>query len=230
MPVTGTVDTLDVDLDVWGPDTVVTLTARSPSGAPVDVPMSPIAPPQDAPEQARKRWQGNITYDVPGIWTVYPVVTGTGHGAGEPYPVSVAPAGAVGDVRHTYATSTDYANVTREAPPLDIDAKLRDATAEVDNLLHFANYPVDELGMPTEAEHVLALKLAAVEVVRWWDANGWDGSGAEGAVQSASIAGVSLGFTTGKQGGRVDLVGDKARRVLASAGLLGGAASSPWSY
>jgi hypothetical protein len=230
MPVVGTVDTLDIDLEVWGPDTQAAITARRPNGTAVNVAMSPVAPPAEHPEQARKLWRGNLTYDVAGVWTIYPEVTGTGHGAGEPYPISVAPAGDVTDGRHSYATSTDYANVTREAPPLDIDKRLRDASAEVDELLHFANYPVDDAGLPTEPEHVLALTLATVEVVRWWDANGWDGSGAESQVQSASIAGVSLGFRSGKAGAKQDLVGDKARRVLTSAGLLGGAASAPWSY
>jgi hypothetical protein len=135
----------------------------------------------------------------------------------------------VADPRHTYATPEQLADISG-LEPADVDRLLRDATAEVDGLLHFATYSVDETGMPTEPQHVEALMLATVEVVRWWDANGWDGSGAEGGVQSASIAGVSLGFTTGKQGGRVDLVGVKARRVLAAAGLLGGASSTPWTY
>lgn len=232
MPIVGTVDTLDVTLDVWGPDTEVTVSARPPVGDPVDVVMSPVAPPVDHPEQARKVWSGPITYDVPGIWTIYPAVTGAGAGVGDPYPISVGPAAAAAgdDERHTYATSTDYANVTREAPPLDVERKLRDATAEIDELLHFANYPVDDDGMPTDLDHRQAMKLATIEVVRWWDANGWDGSGAEVQVQSASIAGVSLGFTAGKAGQKPDLVGGKARRLLISAGLIGGSASAPWSY
>lgn len=231
MPIVGMVDTLQVDLEVWGSDTAVTIVARPPAGDPVDVEMIPVAPPSDHPEQARKLWRGPITYDVPGIWTVYPTVTGTGAGVGDPYPVAVGPAGVVdGDERHTYATSTDYANVTREVPPLDVETKLRDATQEIDEVLHFANYDVDDAGMPTRAEDVEAMMLATIEVVRWWDANGWDGSGAEVQVQSASIAGVSLGFTAGKAGQKPDLVGGKARRILATAGLLGGSASAAWSY
>lgn len=230
MAVVGTVDTLEVDLEVWGVDTDVTLTAVPPGGPGVDVPMFAVPPPVDQPEQARKLWRGTVTYDTAGIWMIYPTVSGTGYGAGDPYPVAVGPAGDVIDDRIAYATSTDYANVTRDVPPLDIDKRLRDATAEIDDLLHFANYAVDDDEMPTDLGVIKALKLATIEVVRWWDANGWDGSGAEVQVQSASIAGVSLGFTAGKAGQKPDLVGSKARRILATAGLIGGAASAPWSY
>lgn len=228
MPIVGTVQQLDVDLEVWGPDTQVTIMVKPPEGPLVDAEAVPVAPP--APEQARKKWRGTVEWSMPGIWTVYPSVEGTGYGVGDPYRVSVGPADQLGDTRHTYATSRGYAEVTGEAPPLDVDRLLRDASQQVDDVLHFAVYDVDDAGMPTRAEHAEALKLATVEVVRWWDANGWDGSGAEGQVQSASIAGVSLGFASGKQGGRLDLLGDKARRILSTAGLLGGSASAPITY
>ncbi|MEV7684237.1 hypothetical protein AB0O64_37775, partial [Streptomyces sp. NPDC088341] len=56
----------------------------------------------------------------------------------------------------------------------------------------------------------------------WWDAIGDDGSGASLRIQSASIAGVSLGIRQPPPGGTPDRAGSDARRVLREAGLLGG--------
>lgn len=225
MPVVGSVDTIDVTLEVWGVDTQLTVLMLGPEGQSLDAGAVPLPPPSDAPAQARRRWRARFTYPEAGIWWVQVTVAGTGEGrAPQPYRVAVGPAGPGTDPRHTYATSADLARVLNAAPPLDAERMLRDATQLVDDALLFAVYDVDDDGMPTDPAHALAMQLATCAVVKWWDDNGWDGSGAEGQVQSASIAGVSLGFAR-SQGGRVDLVGTKARQILTEAGLLG---HGPW--
>jgi hypothetical protein len=224
MPVAGQTDTILFDLTVFGSDTVAVAKIRDPDGVVTTLTASWVPIP-DHPELNRSRWTADVLYDQPGVWWVTPTVTaGTGIGrAPAPYPVSVAPAGPGVDDRHTYATTAHLANLMGEAVPVDADRRLRDATARVDGMLKSAVYPVDDDGMPTEQQHILALRAATCAMVKWWDDNGWDGSGAEGQVQSASIAGVSLGFArgSGAAAGRVDLDGDAARDALDQAGLLG---------
>lgn len=125
--------------------------------------------------------------------------------------------------RHTYATAEDLTDYPVE---LDDDANvpklLADASARVDELLEAAVYPVDDAGMPTEPEHIEALKLATCAVVQWMDDIGDDGSGAALRIQSASIAGLSLGIRQPPPGGKPDRYGDAARRHLRQVGLRGG--------
>lgn len=124
------------------------------------------------------------------------------------------------DDRHTYATGQEWANyLHQEQPPADADRILRTASTAVDELLLTAVYDTDGQGMPTRAEHIRALRLATCAVATWWDDIGDPyGSGAPAQVQSASIAGVSLGFNRGK---KPDRHGPDARRHLADVGLLG---------
>jgi hypothetical protein len=225
MPVTGGIDTITLTLEVWGADTVATLTMRDPLG--VEHPADPAPTPYSGDQAAlfRSQWRARWQYAMPGLWWPLWQVTGTGEGRpANVSPIAVGPAGPGADPRHTYATTVDYANIVHEAPPTDAERMLRDATAEVDKALLFAVYDVDDAGLPTDPDVTQALKLATVAVVRWWDENGWEGTGVEAQVQSASIAGVSLGFKRSNSGA-VDLLGGQAREVLGQAGLL---SRGPW--
>lgn len=124
--------------------------------------------------------------------------------------------------RHTYATAEDLTDYPVTVDQADAPRLLADASARVDELLEASVYPVDAAGMPTDPEHVEALKLATCAVVQWMDDTGDDGSGAVLRIQSASIAGVSLGIRQPPPGGKPDRYGNAARRHLREVGLIGG--------
>ncbi len=221
-PVVGMVDTARLELEVFGPDTVATLTVTPPRG-PV---LHPNVAPVDTgnPADAGRYWRALVPWTMPGIWREQWVTTGTGANTHPPILVSVAPATTT-DTRHTYADTVDLANALQGPVPLDAERRLRDATSWIDRELLCAVYPVDDDGMPTEAKHVDALREAVCAVLKWWDSIGEDGSGATSVIQSASMAGVSLGWkVSGSDGGR-DMIGGEARQILGDAGLLG---NGPW--
>lgn len=122
--------------------------------------------------------------------------------------------------RHTYATAEDLAAYPVDvADESEIPRLLADASAAVDDLLECAVYDVDDDGMPTESKVQRALALATCAVVGWWEETGTDGAR---MLQSASIAGVSLGWrSSGNKGSEPDRWGHQARRHLRDAGLLG---------
>lgn len=213
MPLAGSIDTVTLDLVVYGPDTVATLTVYRPDGSSITV--------DTLPSNGNRTWRARVPYTMPGLWRLDWQVTGTGEGRPpRPVIVSVGPAVAGVDQRHTYANTLHLANAWGKAVPLDAERLLRDASAQVDELLFCAVYPVDDEGMPTEARHVEALRAATCAVVKWRDESGYDAT--EGAViTSASIAGVSLGFKpTGGQDAPPDGAGSEARQILREAGLL----------
>lgn len=220
MPVVGSIETVKLTLDVFGSDTAATLTVVQPDGqtAPGDV--------TKVDEDGGKTWLARVVYTMPGVWDLSGWrVTGTGEGRPEaPYRVAVAPAPGTPDGRHTYATSVDLANYLRDAPPLDADRLLRDASAALDDVLVCSVYDVDAVGMPTDAAVQAVLRDAACAVVKWRDASGYDETAA-GDITSASIAGVSLGFASGGTTGPRDGIGGEARQLLRQAGLLG---TGPW--
>lgn len=216
MPVAGTVDTAEIVLEVFGPDTQATLVVTPPTGAPYTVTATPT-------DDTRQTWRARVPLPLGGLYRELWMVTGTGEATYPPLIVAVGPAD-VDDPRHTYATTTDLANALHAAPPADAEKKLRDATQLVDDLLLCAVYPVDVDGMPTDPDHEAALRDAVCEVVKWWEATGDDGSGASAVFQSASIAGVSLGRASSKGGPKTARVGPAVRPVLEQAGLWQG----PW--
>lgn len=223
MPVAGQIDTAELSLDVFGPDTVAVLAVTNPAGA-------TSSPTATATDSTRQTWRARVPYPGPGLYRHVWSVTGTGEGVYQPLTVAVGPS-VVDDPRHTYATTADLAKVLHEAPPVDAEVRLRRASAVVDDALFCAVYAVDSDKMPTDPDVAAALNLATCEVVAWWASTGDDGSGAMSSVQSASIAGVSLGYAGG--GGskgslsaraRASLLGPAALRVLEDAGLIQG----PW--
>lgn len=219
MPTAGTLETVRADLAVYGADTEVDFEAYAPGEE------DPVTlPGQQFTLDDFSAWWANVALTVPGLWRIRTVVTGTGATGpgGREQLLAVAPAlSGVGDVRHTYATTIELAEYLRAAPPLDAEDRLRRASAKVDEALLCAVYTVDDDGMPTDDKIVKGLMLATCAVVKWWESIGEDGSGASGQVQSASIAGVSLGYKRGggNSGGKVDLFGDEARQHLVEAGL-----------
>lgn len=224
MPVAGTVDTATLTLDTFGPDTTAALRVVDPLGA---VTTPDVFPVDLGPELVGKQWRALVPLPIPGIWRECWTVAGAGEGVVAPVLVAVGPAPDGVDPRRSYATTVDLANYLRDAPPVDAERRLRDATARIDGELLCAVYDVDDAGMPTDAVVAAAMRDAVCAVVKWWDEIGEDGSGASLMLSSASIAGVSLGWSRGSGSAPPDLVGDEARRHLAEAGLLG---RGPWSY
>jgi hypothetical protein len=124
--------------------------------------------------------------------------------------------------RLRYATQADLDAYPVDVAEADADRLVAEASSVIDDALDGAVYPVDDAGMPTEQKHREALAEATCAVIAWWDAIGDDGSGATLRIQSASIAGVSLGIRQPPPGAKPDRAGSAARRILREAGLLGG--------
>jgi hypothetical protein len=217
------VDTARLELEVFGPDTVATLTVTPPRGAVLHPNVAVVD--TGNPADAGRYWRALVPWTMPGLWREQWVTTGTGANTHPPIMVSVAPATS-SDTRHTYADTVDLANALQGPVPIDAERRLRDATSWIDRELLCAVYPVDDNGMPTLAKHVDALRDAVCAVVKWWDAIGEDGTGSSRILQSASIGGVSLGWKAGDAGGGLDMLGGEARQILAEAGLF---TWGPWS-
>lgn len=220
MATAGTVDTAQLELAVFGPDTEATLVVRHPvTGA--------MTPYSATKADGGRFFRARVPYPLPGLWWHGWTVTGTGEGFRELW-VSVAPAGAAGDTRPTYANTTDLANALHEAPPLDSERLLREATVDLDDVLLTAVYDVDDDGMPTadavcpdgETLVATALRDALCQIVKWRIDTG-DTDGAASVYTSASVAGVALSRRdAGGSASRPDRIGQSARNVLTRAGLL----------
>jgi hypothetical protein len=174
-------------------------------------------------DDERRTWEAVVPpYDVGGLWYHVWVVTGMGYGRivheVPVIPDRMAPAGE-GVV--TYATSEELANYLRDAPPADCERMLQAATREIDRMLLTARYPVDDQGMPIEAEHQRALRDAVCELVQWWDETG-DAAGALDAFGSLSAGSISVGrATAGSAKGSTSRVNAQVRNILTAAGLTG---------
>ncbi|MFF9844616.1 hypothetical protein [Streptomyces sp. NPDC013740] len=67
-----------------------------------------------------------------------------------------------------YATSSQYQEYTGEAPPTDIDVRLRRASALLDaQVFRLCRYDVDDTGLPTNAVVAQAFADATCAQVEW---------------------------------------------------------------
>ncbi|MFE6500770.1 hypothetical protein [Kitasatospora sp. NPDC057738] len=100
-----------------------------------------------------------------------------------------------------YATVSDYQAITGQAPGVDTERLLADASEMLDaTVLRTAWYQVNSAGMPTDPVVVEAFRRATCRQVAWWGLVG-DSTGATGAGWgSVSIGSVSLGRGAGSSG------------------------------
>jgi hypothetical protein len=220
MPTAGTVDTAQVELVVYAGDTAASLIVRHPGTGEL-IPYTPVK------ADGGRYFRARVPYPVPGVWWHGWTITGTGEGFRELY-VPVGPAGPAGDTRHTYASTVDLATALHDAPPVDAELLLRNASADLDDLLLTAVYDVDQYGMPTpdalcpDGQTLVkdALRDAVCQIVQWRIATG-DTDGAASVYTSASVAGVNLSRRdAGGTASKPDRIGDNARGVISRAGLL----------
>lgn len=221
MPDAGDSELVTLTVSPFDGTTVAVLTVTAPGGT--------TSTPAVTPSGGGATWTATVPYTTAGIWTLRWVVTGTGAGA-EYKQVSVAPGLPVAG--RAYATSTDYANKLRAAAPLGVEPLLERASQVVDQALLTAVYPVDDDGLPTEADHIAALRDAVCEQVAAWLQVGEDGTGASGEYQDVQIGSVRLGRGTssggaGGGGSAATRLAPQAWTALQQAGLTG---HGPYTY
>lgn len=157
----------------------------------------------------------------PGEWIERWVVTGTGKGT-ERRILLVAPDPlAVPSGTRVYASTTDYANALRKAPPANSRRALADASRAVDAMLLTAVYDVDVAGMPTDAAVIVAVRdatCAQAEDLR---------AAKAAAAGSFSIGAISVTRSAPVTVRDEDYRSPRAYEILQQAGLTG---QSPWSY
>jgi hypothetical protein len=189
---------------------------------------SPATAPVDYGNDAliNKSWRARVAVPTAGLYLYRWTVTGTGATVLFQQ-ASVAPALDAVDPRLSYATSTDYAERFRAAPPLGIDRMLRDASERIDDAIMCTIYNVDDQDMPTDEKIREALRAATCEQAKWRDSIGDDDTAA--LYQSLSIAGVSMTRATSASGttAAIDRLGPDVRPILAKMGLIG---QGPWTY
>lgn len=121
-----------------------------------------------------------------------------------------------------YATVAELAEHIKPEPvPASAARLLVRSSRRVDEALLCSVYPVDEVGRPTTAAHIIALREATLEQAAGCLDNG-DDEGLSGPVISAKIGSVQLS----RGGGGADPASAgglyaEAERVLVSAGLTG---------
>lgn len=147
-----------------GSATVATLQLVSPLGT-----VTPVTPTKqdDVPEAGKQTWTAPGYELTEGEWVERWAVTGTGASKARNI-VLVAPDPVAGLVERVYATTADYANLLRKAPPTGARRGLAEASRMVDEMLLSAVYPVDDTTkLPTEAEHIAALRDATCLQFEW---------------------------------------------------------------
>ncbi|WP_433067433.1 hypothetical protein [Dactylosporangium sp. CS-033363] len=139
---------------------------------------------------AGQEWLGDdpLEFTAGGLWHLRWQVTGTGMGR-QTSKVAVAPDPLM--ARPAWATTTDLADWTGAAPPLDARRMLQHATRKIRSVVMTAFYDVDELGEPTDAKVKATLRDAVCDLVQWYVKAG-DEHGARSLYTSVSIGGVSL--------------------------------------
>lgn len=214
-PIAGSVDTAQIDLDVYGGDTVAVLTMTR-DGVSVSVGAA-VAVDYGEPALVNKSWRSRVAYPQPGLYRQLWTVTGTGETKKEKL-VAVGPAGLT-DTRPTYATTTQLANYLQDAPPLDADRLLRNATADVNDATFTWVYETDEDEMPVDVDLLAVFVEATCEQARWRSETGSDEADQMAGWSSVSIAGVAMSRRSGQDGdpGGVPKYSPKLAGILAKA-------------
>ncbi|MFC8583291.1 hypothetical protein ACFUGD_01760 [Streptomyces sp. NPDC057217] len=201
MPDAGDYATATLTVDPYDGTTTATLAVTSPAGTVAAVPVTPA--------EGGKTWTGLIHYATAGVWTLAWTVTGTGAGR-EVSRVSVGP-GAVAATGRVYATTAMLADYLREAPPLDADQLLAEASRFLDShVLRLCQYDTAADGLPTDSVVASAIGRAVCAQVRWWIEVG-DHVGAAGA----GWGGVSIGSVNLSRSVTAVQGGDSAARQVA---------------
>ncbi|WP_113699181.1 hypothetical protein [Nonomuraea lactucae] len=130
-----------------------------------------------------------------------------------------------------YATVNDLAPTYVTPAPANAALLLDRATRLVDQALLTAVYEVDEDGLPTDPEHIAALRDATCEQVAAWLEVGETGTGASAEYSDVQIGSVRLGrgSQTGAGGGgsAATRLAPQAWAILQQAGLTG---HEPYTY
>jgi hypothetical protein len=144
--------------------TAATLELEAPDGT-VVVPA--VASADDVPEAGSQTWTASGYELTEGEWIERWTVTGTGAGK-ERRVVQVAPDPADLLSERVYATTADFAKLLLKAPPVGARRGLAEASRLVDEMLLTAVYDVDDdTGLPTDAEHIAALRDATCLQLEW---------------------------------------------------------------
>ena len=206
MPDVGDLVTARLTVDPYDGTTAATLLVTRPDGTTI----SPVVTGADG----GKTWTAPVTYTLAGLWRLSWTVTGTGAGV-EHEIVSVAPAPAVTATGRVYATTTQWANILHEAPPLNAVQLLIDASRALDDALKAAVYDTDADGLPTHPDVAEAFAEAVCRIVEWWGETG-DPVGADGGWDSVSAGPVSLSRGSGSAAATPIAAGTLPPRALAA--------------
>jgi hypothetical protein len=183
--------------------------------------------PTAFPNADRSEWTATLVDLLAGEYVGRWVVTGTGEGV-ELLRILVGPAATSPATGRSYATTGDLARYLGTAPPAGPRRLLVQATRRIDELLIAAVYRVDDDGMPTDPDHVAALRDATCAQAAWFDEIGDEqGSGIAERYTSVRIGDVQLtGPGSSTESSRSDgRFAPDAVRILRLAGLLG---PGPW--
>jgi hypothetical protein len=204
----------DVGDTVTATLTVAPFDGTTSASLAVTAPNGTVSNPATGTADGGKTWTAPLTYTAAGLWRLSWTVTGTGASV-EHEVVSVAPAPVVTITGRVYATTTDWANILHEAPPLNAVQLLTDASRALDDALRTAVYDTDADGLPTEPAVAEAFAEAVCRIVEWWGETG-DPVGADGGWDSVSAGPVSLSRGSGSAAAAPIAAGTLPPRALAA--------------
>lgn len=211
--------------------TSAALQVESPTGT-----LTPLVPTDqdDTPEAGKQTWTAPAyELTLPGEWIERWTVTGTGKSKQRAV-VLVAPDPTNGLVERTYATTADYSKLIRKAPPVGARRGLAEASRLVDEMLLTAIYAVDEVtGLPTETEHIEALRDATCLQLEWAASSGDKNMTGAGRPSSFTLGRLSVqqpsGGSTAQRGKGPDgMWAPRAWSRLQRAGLTGYGPQTRW--
>jgi hypothetical protein len=128
-----------------------------------------------------------------------------------------------------YATTVDYQNWSGDTitPPERVTWLLARASEDVDRALIGAVYPVNTLGMPTDAADIQTFNDATCAQAAF-RLELSDDTGAASRNDSTSIGGISIHRAAGTAALAMPPLGPEALKILHLAGAVGVAAMTNW--